>query len=425
MNYKHIVYLLIVKGIKYTPMNALIFFPMYDVLEHVISYLDLASTEHLLLTHRAIYHTFRSNKILLYNLLIRHSIHELGMPIQTNFERAERELVYHNLRRLWQHFYRRLDSAPISDYIVFLVERNYHSMPLLKRLLQQLVVSRQVYNLLYSHRHNTPYNYTENLTNSRTLRYSRNVDMNRLILNPSDLQYILIHGSLQVIEVVLGSLPVSSDIVSYTVIELMARGQRLHQEIEEKIFKMMNYFLSKNCFKRLSRIDEHYFYNVMLCMIKYNYLNLLNGTLAKYKKYRCPVNYQVLVNYCLQYDNLEALHLVWIDRKSYDYTHTHTNTQITNQKPVQIIIEPKWIQSMVEAGTCRCLVFLVEHLLGNVINLRSYIDALCQGLARSTNGWIGDNQKQFASINPYLSDTNRETINRYLLIVSKNKFQLQ
>jgi hypothetical protein len=132
--------------------------------------------------------------------------------------------------------------------------------------------------------------------------------------------------------------------------------------------------------------------------------------ILKYKKeYGFSLNYQSLVNKCLDIQNLQILKLLIIELKE--------DNKILDSK-IQISISSESIQKICENGAFDFLNYIVFRMLGRIINMHRYISALCDGLSTyyiNNNNSLDINKIKW--IYEYLSVENKQILKSHISFV--------
>ena len=356
--------------------NALRALSTFDVLEQIVKFLESGDIETLLMTCTTMLTVLHHNDHYVYNWLNRALIRELKLPISSFFHQSERRVVYTGLRQIKNHFCSHPDT-PIADYLCYMVERKNQCETLFHRLVETVYTDRL-----------HPVNTKAQRTN-KTLRF---------LITYSDLVYILVHGNLRVAKLTLQNVSVGPDTTTQAINQLIYPG--LNHAYLSKVELLVDEFLAKACFPNLSRQQQLFFNQILFEIIKGFHNTTLQRILQRLVKYRgYQIQYQLLSNTCLAHDNVKGL-IICVE-------HMHMYARST-----KITVDPRVVGEMVERGHSNSLKYVIEHLLGDTINMKTYINKICSGIARSTKA----DPYLLQSVAQYFTDANLELINKYLMV---------
>ncbi|NBO99368.1 MAG: hypothetical protein EBU90_04470 [Proteobacteria bacterium] len=362
----------------------------FDILEIVVSFLGSNDIETLLAICPSMLAVSQENSYYVHKWLIRALIEELRIPINPCFEQTDRRLVYTGLRQLKHHFASH-PEAPVADYLCFMVERKNACDILFERLIETVYAGK----------------YDTNNTTRLTQRTTKTLKPLRFLITPADLVYILVHGNLTITKLTLQNINIAPDITINVVSQLLS-NQRLNFVSDlSKVELLIDQFLAKACFPTLSREHQFSFNQVLFVLIKGFHNNTIERILRRVVKYRrYQLQYQLLINKCLQHDNVQALML---------FTQ-HMSMYSTSSK---LMVDPRMVGQMMEHGRVNSLKYVIEHLLGDAINMNAYMNNICSGIARS----VKTETCLLQSVVGYFSDTNLELLNQYLTIAGSDPLQ--
>lgn len=366
----------------------------FDLLEKIVEFLDSEDIEMLWMTCRTMLVLSNDNCHYVYNWLIRALIRELKLPINFRFERSERRLVYTGLRQLKYHFCSHPET-PIADYLCYMVERTNQCDTLFNRLVDTV----------YTDAHNTI-----RLTDSTAHRHTKTLlKPLRFLITSSDMVYILVHGNSRIARAVLLHICVSAETLKQAIDGMIC--QSLNHERVSKIEILTQHFLAKACFPSLSRQQQSFFNKVLFALIQGFHNTAFQRILLRVVKYRGFVGqlqYQLLINKCLEHDNLKGLIVC------FDHMHIYSPSS-------KITVNPQMVSQMVERGRTKSLNYVIDHLLGKTINMKVYVNSICSGLARSNK----PDPFLLQSVAHYFTDTNLVLINQYLALAGNFPINLK
>jgi hypothetical protein len=334
-------------------------FSNLDILDNIIPLLDPKSLQNIFISCKSHYAMFNDNSTYLKHKLMQSLIKHLNINII--IESADNQHLYSQLNSLYKYFYYHLDSY-IVDYVIFLIEKKVQN----KRLIHQL--------LGLCHYPN---------------EFRQKQKENRYEISYVDMQYILIHGDIDIVVNIIDKYYLTPEILFSVLQDIVTQTQSQH-----KINILVKYFMYKHVFRTMNQ-DAAMFFHLILGILIKNKRNsafkLIIKRKNKYVRHRI-FDYRYLYNTCIAEDNLEILKLIHDDNDNFGQD--------------RVLIEHSSLKSLFQKGRLDCLEFVLESLLGTHINLPLYTKSMCAGLCKQTK--LRD--RHLTILKSYLTSENFEMI---------------
>lgn len=332
----------------------------YDICDEIIKYLDIDSSRNLLVSSKNIYNLYRHNKhyeIIMIKKFIEYftSLSKLKFDYKT-LSREQNYKLYNTLNQFYNHFKKHKDT-PISDFLVYLCDSDLSDNNLFESLISHCYFSKigeYIYNairaddLLY------------------LLTFSKNVHL------------------------------ITTYIYVDPVIVLHAIKYKISIKDKNNTLCLLKYLLFKHFF-RYSEYIEDIISEVVCEAIKYNDIFLVTEIYDKQNMYKFKLNYQMIINCCIQQRNIVCLELI------------HSKMLIQNQLlrntgriPKQILITKEYVRNLMKNKGYSMLCKLIELYLRDIINFNSYINEIVYN--------FDYNNKECLRLLDYLNNKNKSII---------------
>lgn len=332
----------------------------YDIFDDIIQYLDIDSSRNLLMSSKKIYTVYRNTKhydSVIIGKIIKYftSLSKLNFQYKELSYEQKHEL-YNTLNRLYNYFKKHKDAS-ISDFLVYLCDSN--------------LSDNNLFELLISHCYF-----------SKTGEYIYNA------IRADDLLYLLTFGkNVQLI-------------TTYIYIDPMILLHAIKYKISIKDRKNTSYLLKYLLFKHFFRYSEYIedVISEIVCeVIKYNDVSVLNEVYDKQKMYKFNLNYQMIINCCIQQKNMCCLELI------------HSKMLLQNQLlrntgriPKHILISKESVRSLMKTKGYTMLAKIIELYLRDIININGYVNEIIYN--------FDYNNKDCLKLLDYLNNKNQNII---------------
>jgi len=221
----------------------------------------------------------------------------------------------------------------------------------------------------------------------------------RYVINISDCKYILKHSNNIYLDIILNWYKIPATILSFIVKDILY-NQSINkiQNMDKKITKIIDYLLYNYCSFDFTNDIMIHFNSIINDIITYKKTSLFMYILTCKKEYGFTLNYQTLVNKCLDIQNIQILKLLITEIK---------NENKTNNRKIQITICPEMIGKICEKGCFKFLNFIISNMLGGLINASKYILFICDGITSYSIREKTIKLDEIEWIYNYLSDENK------------------
>jgi hypothetical protein len=306
----------------------------YDIYDNIIQYLDIDSSRNLLISSKEIYEVYRHTQhyeSVMVTKIIKYftSLTKLNIQYKTLSKEQKHEL-YNTLTSLYNYFKKHIDAS-ISDFLVYLCDNS--------------LSNNNLFELLISHCYF-----------SKTGEYIYNA------IRGDDLLYLLTFSTnVQLI---------TTYIYVDPVILLHAIKYKISIKDRKNISYLLKYLLFKHFF-RYSEYIEDVISEIVCELIKYNDISLLHEIYDKQKMYKFKLNYQMIINCCIQQKNIICLELI--------HSQMLTQNQLirnTGRIPNPILITKESVRSLMKNKGYIILNKIIELYLKDMININGYFNEI-------------------------------------------------
>jgi hypothetical protein len=347
-----------------------------EIFEYITCYLESNSTINLLHSSPVFYSKYAYNPYII-NKILNQILEDLNikLPISSIYSQVdskEQRLIFNDMVSISLYFsHLQKYSFGIGDLITFLVDRNK--------------------------RHCTSYVLFEHLL----------VQMNKTSCNP---RIRRIHGldcnqvsSLiemcdnHQLSLIFEQIVVPKNVICTSIKNLLSESTNANEL--KKLKQCIRYFLIKSSFgnRRNSNYSNDYFLSDILTeIVKFNQVELMDYILKKRDFLHIYFDYSQIVLRCIELDRIEMLNTLIIEH----------NCTFGSKKP--LFITGNVINSVVERGSFKMLYWIVDNLLGKMINLNVYINCITSALHKCKN--IRD-VYLILSLSPFFNVHSKQKIN--------------
>ena len=333
-----------------------------DVYLYTIEFLDTKSLRNFSLSNKKAYESYLFNKKYVDKINIKkifsHFILNNNSFIRPLNKIDEKELYIINkqMNQIYNHFNSKKYSH-ISDFLNFIIERqpteNFNLNSNQSKILFETFVSFCKFQK----------SATKNFRNSEFLYNFSNDKLSRFILTFQDLQYLLIHSHYIYFDILLNWFNIPLVPLSF-IIKAMLEKENISPQANKKIIKLIDYIMDVHCSFGFEGNDNIYFESILNSLIMNKKTAIFTHLIRKKHKYGFEFNYQNLVNKCIEYESLSILKFLLIELRL-------DNSK--NERIFTFSIPPENILKVCQNGSFDTLKYIIENLLGQVINMNKYI----------------------------------------------------
>jgi hypothetical protein len=379
-------------------MNCLL---VYNIFTTIAKKLDVQSLRNVFLINKDMYALFITTRVHTNSIFADKILRELHFsPMKTTMD--EQNGIVHQLHMLYNYrTYRR--HASFSDYVVFLMNNRRKitdgsegCLTLFRHILKQC-------------------RFTEHATNKKSLC-------------GNDLLYFLQYSDANEHSILLKTLCIPSEIIcssiscisygAYSAASAVAAWldggrwtpciSQANDMIETKLKNSIDYFVMKTCFRNMQTVVKHQLNLIMVTFVENQRYNLLSYTFDKVKHMKCSryIDFQMILNTAITVESVDTLHFV----------KYHVNSEDDDIDTQQlIIITHISVAKLCERGSFGFLKHVIDELLGQSINLKLYIDSICDGLVKFVSAENNLSKlEDVKCLSTLLTDQNKLVINECL-----------
>lgn len=293
----------------------------YDILESIISNLNLKDTIHFLFASNKIYKVYKDydenygcNKI--SNKIIRESLKFFNINNQGN-DKASTVRICNDLIKIYNVF-KNNKHFNNFDVLVYMIEYQMYSNELFDKF-----CSTCNYVLPMTEIDIQPYNCIKDIANLGSQNfYFREYKKN--IISKTDMNYMLLYADNNKIDILLKHFPIKSSEISYCIRILLKDRQGIFTDCNNfiiKIKKFIDYIFMKYLLKDMSSIDKLYFNTIYAHLLLYNKKILIDHFFFKVCKYKSKeiFNENLIIN-------------IMSNNYDYDYNYNYNYNAFFNLK---------------------------------------------------------------------------------------------
>jgi hypothetical protein len=365
-------------------------FSLPELFEELIKYLDSYSIVNLIFTSHELYIRYAYSNYTVTKLISK-TLDDLNIKlpilrIYLQLNTKEQRLIFHDLISIclyFNHFPK--NSFGIGDLIVFLVDRNKI--------------------------HNTSYILFEQLL----------IQMNKTACNPrvrrihgvdcNQVTNLLVHCDSRQLQLLFEQLVIPKNVICTTIKNLLGSKTNntdntlLVTGSAVKIKECIRYFLIKSTFgnnKNTNYSNDYFLSDILYEIVNYNRIELMDYILQKRDFLHIYFDYSSIILKCIEQNRIEMLNILF----------KHRNSTFQNKKPLYITGD--LIKKIVKQGNFEMLYWVVDNLLGSLINLNHYILRIIDGIYNCQNL---ESLYFIFYLSKYLKNSSKEKINDALCFI--------
>ena len=312
---------------------------IYDIVDKIIvEYLNIDESINLIQVNKSIYYNYHQEKHL-YNLFITKILNYFDSlnKIKHHFHlNTFNKSLYTIFTKLYYHF-KNLNTTNLADILVYLSDNSH---------LKDVDI---IFNIIIAQ-----CNYSE------TCLFNT--------LNTSDISYLLkFYKNYLVIFKYINNIPV--EILKNVIIQKTTKKINTQQ-----INNIIKYILFKHYFRYSMYIDE-ILTDITSSLIKTNNIISLNYLYVCYTTYKFKLNYQIILNSCMEQSNSNIIDFV------NDKMNEQNNLMISNNPNFsipKILIKKKYITNLMKSKNYKVLDKIISLYLGSMINMNMYFKEILQ-----------------------------------------------
>jgi hypothetical protein len=342
----------------------------YDILDSIVKYLDIDCTINLLVSSKVLYNIYRHNKhyeIVMINKMIQYfpslRVFEINYKKMDNINE-----LYTCLNKIYNHFNKH-KNASLSEMLVYLCDNKMSHKNIFEKIISYCYFTK-----------NGEYVYNA--------------------IRADDLLYLLTFCT------------DISLITQYIYVDAMILLHVIKYKISTKNKKdalfLFNYLLFKHFF-RYSEYIEDIITDIVCEVIKYGDISFLEEIYKKQIMYKFKLNYQKIINNCIQQKRLECLELAHVKMCEQNQLLSGRNIPI---RP--LMITKDYVRILMKKKAYVLLSRVIELYLTEIINMNGYVNEIIHNFDYNNNECLG--------LLRYLNDKNKNRINeRIYLKNERNK----
>ena len=317
-----------------------IFIP-YDIIDIIISNLDIESSRNCLLSSPQFYNDYRFTShfyVVFIKKVFRFFPSLNKIPIDDiiktigsdNNDENKLENMYNMTNRIFNHFKKHIYTS-LADMLIYMCESNHND-----KYMFELIVS---------------YCY-----------FSNNGDNVYNALKADDLIYVLMFTS--DISVITKYIFVDAMILLHVI------KYKINMKHDEDVLYLINYLLFKHFF-RYSEFVEGILTEIACELVKKNHYYILELLYKKQDVYKFKLNYQKIINECMQQSYVKYLKLIYEKMNIQNKLLKSNNLEINH-----IIISKEYVHILMKNKYYDVLEKIIELYLGNIVNMDLYFNEI-------------------------------------------------
>lgn len=340
----------------------------FDVFTSILVYLDYQDIKNFLLLNKGVYNYYKFNRVYV-SLLVTKSIEKtFGIydchQCLLDDQGIIKTTVLYN--RIYNQF-RLRKNVNLADIIIYLVENKYdYGICILQKIIPMCVLK-------------VDFDYVgqEN------------------VITYGDMSYLIVYTDEVEIDILLAYFVIPISVIAYSIQEMTLN--RL------KVYKIIDYVYYKYCFGKLDCITDTYMHMILVHFIKQREDNLVKYFLVKKRYYRIRLIYQTLINECLLNESMECLRLLINEFKD--------DNEVSR---IHIIIDKSTIEKLSKRGSFHVIKYIIDNLLGNVVNMSMYIKSICSGIEHCNSKSFTMYFRKLQVLEGYFDERSKNMINSCL-----------
>lgn len=306
----------------------------YDIVDTILTYLNYKDSKNFLISSPQIYHDYRYCRHF-YTVFIKKVCEHFSSlsKLKINYKSlADQELsvIYSDINKLYNNFYIHKHTS-LSEFLIYLCDNSQDS---------------SLFEMIISHCY-----------------FSKNGDYIYNALRADDITYLLtFYDNLSIItKYIYIDAVILLNIIKYKI---------MNKKVHDTLY-LINYLLFKHFF-RYSRFIEDIITDIVCELIKSNdieNINLLDSLYRKRKYYKFKLNYQKIINACMQQKHVDVIIVIY-------------NNMMEQENRDPILITSDYIRLLMKNKYYKVLDKIIELYLGDTINMKKYVDELYNNFDR-------------------------------------------
>jgi hypothetical protein len=353
----------------------------YDTFSILTDYLDIDSIINILLTSKSNYDTYyKYSKKYTSRIFIKKIIkYFLEYEYKISIDDDKYDDHIRKLFKFYKYFKHHANSS-YSDYLIFIVENNDSRDTSFNTMLFELIISKCTFDI--------------SSNNQTRIEIYKNISKTKISFQ--DMIYICTYAQIEQLCIIMKLFCIPSSILFYII------NSNHNKDKIDKITKCIDYLFYKHYFGNFNNIDSMYFHQIIYHFIQYNKIDIVEYIFQKKTFYKFSnIDYQLLIDNCIKNDNLPMLNIIF------------NNANIDNAR---IIITHFNIKYLCQRGSFYCLGWIIDNMLGNLINANGYIKSICEGIyiLMKNKSLYNKYISEIKHLKKYLSQDNKIIINNFI-----------
>ena len=323
-------------SISMDEVSGKLFIP-YDIIDIIIGNLDIESSRNFLLSSSRLYNDYRFNSHF-YVVFIKKvfkffpSLNKIPIDdiIKTKCDNIKVEQMYNMTNKIFNHFKKHIYTS-LADMLIYICESNDND-----KYMFELIVS---------------YCY-----------FSKNGDNVYNALKADDLVYLLMFT--RDISVITKYIFVDATILLHVI------KYKINMKHNEDVLYLINYLLFKHFF-RYSEFVEGVISEIACELVKKNNYEVLELLYKKQDAYKFKLNYQKIINVCMQQSYVKYLELIYEKMNIQNKLLKSNNLEINH-----IIISKDYVHILMKNKYYDVLECVIQLYLGNLVNMGLYFNEI-------------------------------------------------
>jgi hypothetical protein len=372
----------------------------YDILENILYFSDINSIKNLFLTCKVSNQIYEKNDKHIKYIIIKQVLDYFNITPHSSLFKCKckdlKTFLCIQLQSIYTRYYNeRLITIP--DILIYILQQQQ----------KHIILYEKSYNKLNDKHYSALFEY---LLSSCSIDYNKYTFETytppiRNYITYHDLKYILLSTSnINIIQLVLKKYKIiDSELLHEVIYNIVTYYYYDNINSDKKLKLFINYYIYKKCFKYMNNEDNQYFHKILGHVISLRNSNsklLLDDIFAKQKKYNIQLNYQFLINKCLEFDNIECIKSIF-EYSKYIYTSNSIDTFI--------------LYNFMCIGEFNTILYII-NILNDSLNSIIYLNTIKKGLLVLSSNVTFDknNLSKLKLLNTVLSTKNQNIIQQYI-----------
>lgn len=365
-----------------------------DVLYKIMEFCDYKTQIKILRTNTKMYNFYQCNKNSLQKKFIKCILDEFNLDIHISLDDSGE--MYSQLNSLKYYF---------EDY--------YSAYIPLKTFLSIITVQKYTNTFLFKQIY-----YKTKFTIDKSLN-------TRFSIYECDIIDMIFNGNINIVRELTGTLLYWSRCLipvkcfANAILKLLKMPWRHDnvQEIDMKISEILRNYVRRRSFLVSRPSTVYNFYVILEALILNNKDNILNYVFDLVEEQKNKTNlprefdidYPRLLRKCLYFNKDTIFKMI----------HSRQIRNLPGDNSITIIT-PKDIKKMFKRRAFGTLEYILENMLGDLINLPLYIDNICKGISKWPKEFVLKKNSKIRILFDYLNDENKNIIQKYLIESNHN-----